>query len=64
VKFRPRTAAQAAALSLSGSVLGGLLVGSLIGDHWDWNPAAALIGLFLGIIFGFYNLAKAIWNKK
>ena len=64
MKFRPRTAAQAAALSLSGAVLGGLLFGALIGDHWGWNPAAALIGLFLGIVVGFYNLAKAIWTKK
>ncbi len=64
MKFRPRTAAQAAALSLSGSVLGGLLIGALIGDYWDLNPASALIGLFLGIILGFYNLAKAIWTKK
>ncbi len=45
-------------------MLGGLLIGALIGDRWDWNPAAALIGLFLGIIVGFYNLAKAIWTKK
>ncbi len=64
MKVRPRTAAQAAALSLSGSVLGGLLIGAWIGDRWERNPAAALIGLFLGIVVGFYNLAKAIWTKK
>lgn len=64
MKLRPSTAAQAAAFSLSGSVLGGLLIGALIGERWDCNPAAAVIGLFLGIAVGFYNLAKAIWTKK
>lgn len=64
MKFRPPTAVHAASFSLSGSVLGGLLIGALIGERWDCNPAAAVVGLFLGIAVGFYNLAKAIWNKK
>ena len=64
MKYRPRTAAQSAAFSLSGSVLGGLLVGYLIGEYKGWNPTAATVGLFLGIVVGFYNLANAMWRKK
>ena len=62
--IRPRNAAVAAALSLSGTVLGGLLLGALIGQRWDWNPKAAVIGLFVGILAGFYNLAKAMWTQE
>lgn len=61
---RPRDAALAAALSLSGTVLGGLLLGALIGAHWGLNPKAAVVGLFLGILAGFYNLAKAMWTQE
>ncbi|MDE0104376.1 MAG: AtpZ/AtpI family protein [Bryobacterales bacterium] len=64
VPFRPPSAAVTAALSLSGTVLGGLLVGAWIGDRWDWNPAAAVAGLFLGILAGFYNLARGMWNQR
>jgi len=51
-------------MSLSGAVLGGLLLGAWVGNRWDCNPAAAVIGLFLGILAGFYNLAKAIWKQQ
>lgn len=51
-------------MSLSGTVLGGLLIGAWVGQRWDWNPKAALIGLFVGILAGFYNLAKAMWARK
>lgn len=61
---RPRNAAVAAALSLSGSVLGGLLIGALVGHRWGWNPEAAVVGLFLGILAGFYNLAVAMWKQE
>ncbi len=61
---RPRNATAAAALSLSGMVLGGLLVGAAVGERWDCNPTAAVIGLFLGIVAGFYNLAKAMWAQE
>lgn len=61
---RPSNAALAAALSLSGSVLGGLLIGAAVGARWDCNPTAALIGLFVGILAGFYNLAKAMWSQQ
>ncbi len=45
-------------------VLGGLLVGAWIGQRWDCNPAAAVAGLFVGIVAGFYNLAKAMWTRQ
>ena len=61
---RPRNAALGAALSLSGMVLGGLLVGSLVGARWDCNPQAAAAGLFMGILAGFYNLARAMWTQE
>ena len=62
--FQSRNDALAGALSLSGTVLGGLLVGALVGQRWDCNPGAALIGLFVGILAGFYNLAKAMWTQE
>ena len=62
--FRPRNAALAGALSLSGTVLGGLVLGALIGKRLDWNPQAAIIGLFVGILAGFYNLAKSMWAQE
>ena len=64
VPIRPRNASIGAALSLSGTVLGGLLIGALVGVRWDSNPKAAAIGLFLGIVVGFYNLAKAMWIQR
>ena len=51
-------------MSLSGSVLGGLLLGALAGVYWDFNPAAALIGLAVGVVAGFYNLAKSMWTRE
>ena len=61
--FQPPNAAVAAALSLSGMVLGGLAAGAWIGQRWDCNPAAAVAGLFVGILAGFYNLAKAMRTR-
>ncbi len=53
-----------AAMSLSGTVLGGLVVGAWVGHRWDCNPAGALIGLFSGILAGFYRLARGMWNQQ
>jgi F0F1-type ATP synthase assembly protein I len=64
VPIQSPNAALAGALSLSGTVLGGLLVGALVGQRWDWNPKAAVIGLFVGILAGFYILAKAMWAQE
>ena len=51
-------------MSLSGMVLGGLLVGSVVGARWDCNPQAAAAELFMGILAGFYNLARAMWTQE
>lgn len=61
-KFKP-AGALAAAGALSGSVIGCLLVGWLIGEQTGKNPAAALIGLFTGIAVGLYNLAKQMLKR-
>ena len=53
--------AAAAGGTLSGCILGCLFLGYLIGDYWDANPAAMVVGLFVGVIVGFYNSAKIMW---
>lgn len=50
--------------TLSGSVLGCLLLGYLIGDYWDVNPMMMVVGLFVGVVVGLYNLAKIMWVKR
>jgi F0F1-type ATP synthase assembly protein I len=49
---------------VSGSVIGCLLAGYAIGEHFDSNPGAAIVGLILGIVVGFYNLAKVMGIGK
>jgi F0F1-type ATP synthase assembly protein I len=63
-KVRPSGAAADAGWTLSGSVIACLLIGYALGEYFDWNPAATLVGLLLGIVVGFYNLAKIMWRKK
>jgi F0F1-type ATP synthase assembly protein I len=50
--------------TLSGSILACLLFGYMLGEYFDANPMATVIGLFLGIVVGFYNLAKVMWRKQ
>jgi len=50
--------------TLSGSVIGCLLIGYAVGEYFGKNPAATMIGLFVGIVVGFYNLAKIMWRKQ
>ena len=50
--------------TLSGSVIGCLLIGYLLGGYFDANPAATVIGLFVGIVVGLWNLAKIMWLSK
>ena len=49
--------------TLSGSVIGCLLIGYMLGEYFDANPAAIVIGLFTGIVVGLYNLAKIMWKR-
>lgn len=46
--------------TLSGSVIGCLLIGYLAGEYFGWNPGATVAGLIVGLVVGFYNLAKVM----
>ena len=50
--------------TLSGSILGCLLIGYVVGDYLNANPVGILIGLLIGVVVGFYNLAKIMWINK
>ncbi len=64
LRMKPAGRAAVAGWNLSGSILGCLLIGYLVGDYFDANPAAIVIGLFAGVVAGFYTLAKTMWLKK
>ncbi len=57
-------AAAAIAGTISGSVIGCLVVGYAAGEYFDANPTAAIVGLVVGIVVGFYNLAKVMGIGK
>jgi F0F1-type ATP synthase assembly protein I len=57
-------AAAAMAGTISGSVIGCLLAGYAAGEYFDANPGAAIVGLAVGIVVGFYNLAKIMGLGK
>ncbi len=63
-RMKPTGPAAVAGWSLSGSILGCLFAGYVVGDYFDANPAAIVIGLFVGVVAGFYTLAKTMWLKK
>ena len=46
--------------TLSGSLIGCLVIGYLVGEYFDWNPGATIAGLIIGLIVGMYNLAKVM----
>ena len=50
--------------TLSGSILGCLLIGYLVGEYFEAPRAGILIGLLVGVVVGFYNLAKIMWLKR
>lgn len=50
--------------TLSGSVIGCLLMGYVLGEYFEANPHLTLAGLFIGIVVGFWNLAKIMWMGK
>ena len=55
------------AMGASYTLIGSILILGALGyfiDKWqDTSPLFLLIGLILGIIVGFYEIAKAIWAK-
>ena len=55
------------AMGASYTLIGAILILGTIGyfiDKWlDKSPIFLLIGLLLGIIVGFYEIAKTIWAK-
>ena len=56
------------AMGASYTLIGSILILGALGyfiDKWrDTSPLFLLIGLLLGIIIGFYEIAKAIWAKQ
>jgi hypothetical protein len=58
------SAAVGVAGAVSGSVIGCLLAGYAAGEYFDANPGAAVAGLGVGIVIGFYNLAKVMGIGK
>jgi len=52
-----------ASYTLVGAVLLLGAVGYFIDKWQDTSPIFLLIGLLLGIVVGFYELAKTIWGK-
>lgn len=55
--------AMGASYTLIGSILILGALGYLIDKWQNTSPLFLLIGLLLGIIVGFYEIAKAIWAK-
>ena len=55
--------AMGASYTLVGAVLLLGAVGYFIDKWQDTSPIFLLIGLLLGIVVGFYELAKTIWGK-
>jgi F0F1-type ATP synthase assembly protein I len=56
--------AAAASYSLIGAII---LLGALgyLADRWlDTAPWLLLLGLFLGIIVGFYELVRLVWGRN
>ena len=56
------------AATASYTLLASLIIFSMIGWYIDTlknsSPIGVLIGLFVGLIIGFYHLAKTIWGIK
>lgn len=59
-RFRSGGRAADAGWTLSGSVIGCLLIGYLLGEYLGANPGATVAGLIIGLVVGFYNLAKVM----
>ena len=55
--------AMGASYTLIGSIILLGAIGYFIDEWQDTSPIFLLIGLLLGIIVGFYEIAKTIWSK-
>ena len=55
--------AAGASYTLIGAIilLGG--IGYAIDERWETSPWFLLGGLLLGLVVGFYELAKAVWRR-
>ncbi len=56
------------AMGASYTLIGAILILGILGyfiDKWrDTSPIFLLTGLLIGIIVGFYEIAKIIWTKN
>ncbi len=50
--------------TLSGSVIGCILIGYMLGEYFDANPGATVGGLLVGVVAGLYNLARVMGLRK
>jgi len=50
---------------LAAAVIGGLLLGNALDQHWGTGPWLAVSGLAIGSVGGFVNLIKILnWNQR
>ncbi len=56
--------AAGASYTLIGAVLSLSLVGYFLDKYFNSDPWLLFVGILLGLIVGFYELAKSIWSAK
>lgn len=56
--------AASASYSLLGSILLFTLLGYFIDSKYESSPYGILIGIGIGLAAGFYHLAKTIWSGR
>ncbi|MFH1851333.1 MAG: AtpZ/AtpI family protein [Candidatus Neomarinimicrobiota bacterium] len=65
--FQQTVRAAGPAASASYTLIGAVLLLGLVGyglDNWlDTRPWLLLSGLLLGLVVGFYELARVVWRK-
>jgi len=56
------------AATASYTLMASVLIFTLLGYYFDSNkgtsPTGTIIGLIIGLLTGFYHLAKTIWTRK
>ena len=55
--------AASASYTLIGSVIIFCIIGYYIDNRYDTMPLFTLFGLMIGLVIGFYELAKTLWAK-